>query len=371
MLLAAPYLGKLYEWDPTTTPQPRATAVTGSPPGAMRGFFVTPERFVICYGASQDTGTTIDPLNIWWCHQGDYNVWTPASTNTANKRRLTQGKKIMGGTELGQGLSLIWTDTAAYAHQYTGSRFVFDTRLIGTHCGLYGPQAFCVAMGRAYWIGSSAFHVYAGTVGQITNSEDISEWVFAKLRQYYETKTVCYFNQRYKEVWWYIVPEGSTEPGVYVAVNLNDYSWISGEMTRTAALRDDPISGDTRPILAGNDGNLYTHEVGVDDNGEVQDSWITTAPLALDESAQDMEVLGFIPDFSKHVKEITIEVTAEDRAGAGEIDRNTETVQQGFGIVDLRLAGREVSFTIRSKVLGGDFRLGAPKFEVTGGGKRR
>src|SRR5215203_4478065 len=98
LLLAAPFLGVLYSWDPTTTPTPRATAVgVAEAPGAMRGFFVTPERFVVAYGASEDTGIAVDHMLLRWCSQADMDDWTPTSTNTANSRRLTVGKKIMGG----------------------------------------------------------------------------------------------------------------------------------------------------------------------------------------------------------------------------------------------------------------------------------
>src|SRR5215207_5621087 len=202
ILLAAPFQGPLYQWDPTVIPVQRASMIAQAP-GRMRGMFVTPERFVIAYGCSPDTSINMDPMLIRWPSQGSLIDWTPAATNTANGRRLTEGKKIMGGTALGSGVSLIWTDTSLYAHQYTGSRFVFETRLVGTSAGLAGPHAYALAQGQAYWYGSGAFHMYGGGLRRIPNQDDIREWLIDQLREYYEAKCTCYYNQRFNEVWWH------------------------------------------------------------------------------------------------------------------------------------------------------------------------
>jgi hypothetical protein len=371
LLLAAPFLGVLHEWDPTTLPTPRATVVsTGSPPGAMRGFFTTPERFVIAYGASPDTGTAVDHMLLRWPSQSTINEWTPTTTNTANSRRLTVGKKIIGGGSAGHGLSLIWTDAALYAHQYTGSRFVFDTRLVGDACGLSGPQAFTFVRGQAFWWGPSGFNTYAGGVSRIPNADDVQEWVFQNLRAWYETKTFAFFNQRFNEVWFLFVPVDSTEPGIYAAVNIGDWSWTSGTLERTAHVRLDG-GQEIRPILTSTDGYIYTHELGTDADDAPLEAYIQSSFIEIDDGDGQIEVWGYMPDFARQEGDVLLEVSAKDRSGSSYVDQQLASVSPGTGMEDLHLAGRLVSYKLRSNVVGGDFRLGKDKFEISSGSRRR
>lgn len=368
VLLVAPFQGALYQWDPSVIPVQRA-AVIPQAPGRMRGFFVTPERFLISYGCAPDTGVNMDPMLIRWPSQGSLIDWTPSPTNTANSRRITEGKKIMAGGVLGQGVSLIWTDTALYTHQYTGSRFVFETRLIGTNMGLAGPNAFTFAQGRAFWFGSSNFYLFAGGVQRIPNQDDIREWLLEQIRSNYETKIVCFYNQRFNEVWWLFTVGDGEENGLYVAYNLEDSSWTHGTLERTAAYTED--GGETRPILAGTDGYLYLHEDGYDSDGAPINAHIETGSFQIQEGGVLTQVLGFIPDFSDQIGEVTVQVLAKDRANGRVIDRNISTVPENAGMIDLRIRGRVLSFRIQQNAPGGTFSVGAPAMEIMTGGKKR
>jgi hypothetical protein len=368
ILLASPFEGALYKWDPTETPIPRATKIPEAP-GAMRGMFTTPERFVVALGCSPDTSTDVDPMLLRWSHQGNYEWWNISSTRTAGARRLTEGKKLVAGGAVGQGISLIWTDTAVYSHQYTGSRFVFDTRLAATAAGLAGPKAFTFARGRAFWFGSSAFHAFGGGVQPIPNAEDVTDWLLGQLRRSYEPKTVCFYNQRYGEVWWLFVPEGTSEPAIYVAYNLNNSAWIHGTLTRTAAFTRD--AGANQPVLAGTDGYLYLHESGTDADGLPMNAFIQTGPIQAQEGGTLTQVLGFVPDFSDQVGDVQLTVEARDRAPTKVIDRNVASIAPDAGLIDLRIRGRTIAFRMEQNVLGGTFAVGSPSIEIKTGGNRR
>jgi hypothetical protein len=280
VMIASPVGGRIYQWNPSTHPFVRAEEVTGSPPVSNRAVFATQERFIVALGCNPDSTSPQDPLYLRWSSQADYNLWTPDEDNTAGGRRLTHGKKLIGGGSIASGVSLVWTDAALYAHTYTGSKFVFDTRLVGTSCGLLGPMAFTFAKGQAFWVGSGAFHGYGGSVSKIPNQDDIAEWVFTQLRARFEIKTVCFYNERYDEVWWIFVPVGTNDPAIYVNVKLDGYHWVTGTMSRTSALRNDPTTADTRPVMAAGDGYLYIHETGVNDNGAAMRAWIQSGPVA-------------------------------------------------------------------------------------------
>lgn len=370
ILLAAPFGGRLYSWDPTDSPVPRATAVNDAEaPGSMRGFFVTPERFVIAFGASPDTNPGNDDLLLRWCSQGDYEDWAPSVTNTAGDRRLTIGKRILAGTAFAGGASLVWTDVALYLHQFTGSRFVFDTRPVGRNCGIDGPMAHCVAGNRAYWKGPGGFFAYGGTVEPIPNSQDIFDYIKARQRAYFETKTCCFYNMLFNEVWWLYVPNGQDEPTEYVAVSLDDFSWITGTLSRTAATRLEGYN--TVPILAGLDGHLYEHETGLDGDGAEIPWHIETAPIEIADGDSWLEIQGFIPSFQRHVGNVALSITAKDREmDAASIDAETYTVAPGQGVVDAWISGRLLAFRMSGSGVGCDFRMGKPKLIATSSGVR-
>lgn len=373
LLVAAPINGQIYTWDPTNTSVPRAQLLTGTDvPGAVRGIFVTPERYLVAYGASEDTSATIDTMRIRWPDQDDFTFWTPGAVgHQSNSRRLTEGKRLMAGTAFTNRLSLIWSDSALYVMQYTGSTFVYDTRVVGKECGLIGRHAFTVASDVAYWMGESGFFRFTGSAPErIPNSDDIADWVFRQARELFNLKAMCVYIPRYDEIWWFFVNEDDDEPAFYVGVKIGEWHWIKGELTRTTAAR---FKGETaKPMMVGTDGYLYLHEIGVDADGAAMEAFIKSAPIRLAESEFDFDIEGFIPDFQRHVGDLELTLNAIERSPEPAItDTETETVEPGVGLIDLHMAGRLVDFEIRSNVLGGDFRLGKPAFEFKPAGRRR
>lgn len=358
LLLASPYEGKLYQWDPSDANVPRASEVPGAP-GAMRGFFVTPERFVMCYGASFDANANIDPMLLRWNSQGDLTVWNAGTTNSANTRRLTVGKKLVGGGAMGAGLSLVWSDTALYTLQFTGSQYVYASNLAGQNCGLAGPNAFAFARGAAFWFGSNSFLTFNGSVTRIQNCDDISEWVLAQIRPFFETKTFAFYNERYNEVWWLFVPTEETEPAFYAAVNLADYSWTTGTLQRTSH-----TVVNSTPILTGPDGWVYLHETGKDANAAPMLAFIQSGIMQARKGKMLTQVFGFVPDFAVQVGDLDLTITARDRPRAHDLEVETETFGPDADLVDTRMRGRVVDFRLTSNEIGGDFTMGTPALDT-------
>lgn len=370
LLLANPLNGPIFSFDPAVTPFARAERLAPTEaPGAMRSFFVTPERFIIALGASPDTDAVTDSMNIRWCVQGDPSDWTPGLNKTAGARRLTEGKKIVAGTPFSGQTSLIWTDSSLYSHTFTGSTFVFNTNPVASECGLAGPHAYTKARGAVYWLGNRAFHYYSGGVNVIPKSGDVSDWIFENLRDNYEMKTVSFFVPEFNEVWWIMVPNGETEPGMYAAVSLTDFNWITGTLERTAST---PLAGaNFLPILAAKDGYIYTHETGLDGNGAALEAFIETAVIQIEEGDRNLEVSGFIPDFERLSGSLEMSVRAYDRPNdPGPVDQDETQIDYGDGVAEMRVQGRLLSYMIRSNEIGGDFRFGKHSFLTQGAGRR-
>src|SRR5215831_11636293 len=108
ILIGAYNGGTIYQFDPSQAqPWPRAQPASSDPgvPTDCRFVFVTAERFVVALREN---------MTMSWCSQGDYTAWTPAPTNTANTRTLTEGTKLVAGRVLQPFVSLIWSDAACY-----------------------------------------------------------------------------------------------------------------------------------------------------------------------------------------------------------------------------------------------------------------
>jgi hypothetical protein len=364
LMIVNPVNYGVYWFDPTDMPAyVRAEAITNAPT-ECRAVFVTFERYIFALGVDGD------PLKIKWPDRNDPTAWTPSSTNTANSRRLTEGTRIISGAGLANLVSLVWTDTALYHFRYTGLSFIYDSRVIGTNCGLVSPLAKVVHQGVAYWMSHHEFLMSSGSAPvSIPNSEDIREFVFNALRRTgYEFKCNAYFNALHNYIFWFYVPSAATEPTLYVGVNLKDFSWTIGTRTRTSGTF---LKGsDQRPILADDTGMIYQHEEGLDAEDLAIDTYITRAPMQIRNGAQLGEIHGLIADFKRQTGNMSIEIETYDRIREGVLDRETAVIAETDDLVDVRIGGRIAKVTLRSNVVGGDFRLGDPMLQIKATGSR-
>lgn len=360
-LLALPSNDTLYLWQELTDSE--AEIVSGAPVTA-RAMFVTGERFVMLLG-------TTTPMTVSWPDRDDITDWTPAADNTANTRRLQNGSKLMAGTAVSDGVNVVWSDTAAYLFQYTGSEFIYDSRLVSDNCGLVGPLAFAVGQSAAFWMSSSDFYRFAGGVSPIPRSEEIKAFVFRDIDQANIDKTWALYDETTNQVRWHYCAVGSAEPDKYIDVDLGDFSWTPGTLpNRTAGTQFQEATKST--LLVDADGTIYQHGVGSDADGEPMESYITFGLYVLANGDKNVDIMGLVPDCERQVGDLTYELYTQDRPNSdSRIDEITVTLAPNDVIEDLRLQGRHFGMTVRSNVLGGDFRLGIPSLELQSAGDRR
>lgn len=361
-LLAAFNGGSIYAWDPDDlSGGDRAERISAAPIDVL-AMFITEERFVfaLCEG-----------MRVDWCHQGDYEDWTPSASNTANSRRLQVGSTLVAGRTLGKTISLVWSDSACYIFQYTGSASVYSSRLAARNCGLLAPNAVAVdSYGNAYWMSHDTFYVYAGgAVREIPNVADIKDFVFKNLRRDYGFVCFAHYDPAIPEIIWYYCVAGESEPTRYVVYSVNDQAWAVGEMTRVSATRFD--SGETRPYFGNSDGHIYLHEDGYNADGEAIEAYIELAPYALENGLQIMDIDGLVADFPNQVGNLTISLTGYNRLRQAAIDSQTKTVGETDDLIDLRMSGRHVGLTLNSNEVDGFFRWGKPMALIKPNGMRR
>lgn len=385
ILIACPINGALYSYDSSAAPAERAKPITTGAPTTCTGVLVTSDRIVLAYGTNYNDALVgpgapgdQDLLQYWAAAQGDYTDWDvtriygPQGTqSTVN--RLKEGTRIVSGVDLGVHVTLLWTDTALYALQYNGSKFVFNTQLVGRECGLMGPLAFVTVGTSAYWAGPHGFFMYAGGVQRIPNQDDVAQWVIDTIRPYYTVKTVCWYNQRFNEIWWAFVPAETTEPMKYVAVNLTDFSWIKGELPEAMSCATRFTGDDPRPITVGADGDVYQLDNGVTADGAAISWFLQSAPLELGNGEAILDLSGLAIDMKRQSDTIIVKAEGYDRTpvGALPIDTQTTAFSPGDNLADIRVSGRALALRFSGTGVNQDFRLGVLKALAGAGGMRR
>lgn len=360
-LLAMPSGGTLYQWNASIAA--RAAAVSNAPSTGLY-MFVTSERIVVVLGADGDF------MNMKWCDDDDNTVWTPLSTNSANSRKLQEGSRMVAGTRLIQQVNLVWTDTALYLMQYTGSNKVYSTRMVAKDVGLIGPGAFVVENGVAYWMTNNQFMFYNGTADRIPNSEDVQA-VFDDLHPQQRVKVSCFHNPDFREIWWLYPSLNSNEPDKYVILCLDDYSWTPGTIDRTIC-GVEYLNGKATVLGVDTSGFIFAHEDGVDDDTVSMPWELETSYLDLQDGAVSVNIDGYIPDFQRQVGTIDLTFTSREYPeDAAALETLATTITTSDSIVDLRHFGRQIKVKLSQDVLGGDFALGKSRIEAGVSGTRR
>lgn len=360
ILLAGYNGGTLYQFDPTAAkPWPRA-AVIGTAPTDIRAFFITPERFVVALRAN---------MVVHACSQADFTTWTPASSNTAFTRTLMEGTKLVSGKVLGPFMSLIWSDSALYLMQYTGSQFVYNIALAGKDCGLIAPNASVTIDGVAYWMGRKDFWMYDGTIKRMPNTNDI-KFVFDDLNDQALFQCHAVYNPDFDEIEFFYTTGTDTSPAHSVIFSRDSGVWAPQTLTRVSGTHF--TQGDTRPYMGGADGYIYLHEVGQNADGVAMPWRLKLAPYAMKEGMFNVDLDGFVPDFKDQAGDITLLLETYDHLqDVAAMDSETETITTTTGMVDLHISGRYVSLTMSGSSLGGFMRMGKPVAYIKPAGRRR
>lgn len=368
-LVASYNTGTIYLFDPTQNqPWPRAVVISNDAalPANCRYSFVTQERFVfaLCTG-----------MVVQWCSQGDYTTWTPTTNNTANARTLNVGTKLVAGCVLGPELAAVWSDAALYLFQYTGSAFIYNSRVAGVDCGLISPGGFVSVQGMAFWMGPNNFWMWNGSVIPMPNVENIRKFVFDNLNPNTVYQCNATYNPIMNEIVFHYTTGNNTNPDSYVTFHLDptDLCWSIGQNSRSSGTHF--TQGDTRPYFGdGADFYIYQHENTNDANGASLAWTLALAPYALSTGLLNMQVDGVNWDFENQVGTIECTINSYDRVNDTNptiIDTETDSFPpSGGGYTDTRICGRYMGVVFEDNELGSYMRFGAPTVYVRPRGVR-
>jgi len=379
--------GGVYYWDRTGALTTRAVALSSlsgsnlAPTIARVVITSSSDRHAMAFGCDpEDNIGTQDPLLIRFCDQEDITEWETRADTTAGSIRISSGSEIITAIRTRQQV-LVLTDISAHVVQYLGAPFTFGVTEISTAVTALGPNC-AVSIGDAvFWMGDGDFHVYDGTVQQI--SCPVLEYVFSNFNRSQKNKVACGNNAEHSEVWWFYPSADSTTNDRYVVYNYQEQLWYYGSMARTA-WEQAGVFLDS--IAAGTDNYLYYQEVGINDGSENPpvgiSSYIESSPVDMDAGDRYLFADRVIPDVtfrsSTGTPSATLTIKAKDWPGGGYLTKEEDGAVTRSASVPvekytkeqyIRLRARAMSLRFESDQYNTSWRLGIPRINIRPDGR--
>ena len=384
--------GGIFYWDKSakagTTPFGRAvelsslTGATKTPQVAKSILVSDRDRHIIAFGCDSETNPGVqDPLLIRFSSQESPTDWESTATNTAGDLRIGSGSEIVASIETRQQV-LVFTDVSLHAMQYLGPPFTFGINTISENITIAGPLAAAAVEDMVFWMGAEEFYIYGGAVNRLPCS--VRDYVFGDINDLQLEKVQANTNTAYSEVWWFYPSANSEENDRYVVYNYQQKIWYYGTIERTVWM---DRGTNPYPIAASTDHSLYYHELGLDDDSTVPaqaiTAYIESSAFDLGEGDNFMFIRRLIPDMTFRestaaTPKATMTLKMKNFPGdnfstssANEVSKTAAIpVEQFTDQVHIRLRGRSMAFRIESNELGVAWRLGSPRVDIRGDGKR-
>ena len=399
-LIFAPVYGPIYYWASAGSSALQTPAVSiGALPGAGTDYPLTANwllvsdasRFVIVGGTNDTASTTYNPMLVRWSDQESVTVWTPEATNQAGSYTLSRGSTIVTMVQ-GRQEILVFTDTALYSMQYTGTPAVWSFTLMGSNLSIMSPNSVAYANSTAYWMGNGKFYTYNGTVS--TLNCDLRKYIFDNINPLQYDQIYAGTNEAFNEVWWFYCSENATLNDSYVIYNYVDNIWYYGQMPRTAWLNNNvlqyPLAACTKTTTVN---NLVNQEYGTDDNSTGTavplDSYITSGEFDIEDGQNFAFVWRVLPDVtftgsSSSNPQITMTLIPMISSGSGYTNppavatTNTGNVvrsavlpiEQFTSQINTRVRGRQLVMKVEGNQLGTAWQLGIPRLDMQKDGRK-
>ena len=382
--------GEIYSWSPASSPSggldTRAVLLAGAPTKSKFALVSTPDRHLVCFGTESVLGdpTSQDPMFVRFSSQEDIGNFVATATNTAGGQRLTDGNEIICAVR-SRGQILIWTDTSLHGQQFLGPPFTFGFQQLGANCGIIAPHAAADVNGVAYWMSKDAFFVFDGTVKKIPCT--VQDFVFDDINIVQGFSVNVAINTQYNEVTWFYPSLSSDFVNRFVTYNYLENVWSIGSLARTTwrdiGTFDSPVAAEYLPLdeaatitpiygLTAGRTRLYNQEVGVDANGEPIEAYLYSGYFDIGDGDQVLFMKRFIPDFKRQTGDLTVRLLLRlyPQTGATPSSLDPYIISPTTDKVDTRARGRQIQLRIESDELGGWWRFGTMRVDITPDGLR-
>jgi hypothetical protein len=402
--------GPIYYWErgssasPSTALGTRAvllSSLTGNdsvPTLAMQVTVSQNDKHLLAFGCQPYAGgaTDFDPLLIRWASQDEPQYWNPTGTtpdgraSSAGFLRVSRGSEIVATQATRQEI-LVWTDTTLYSLQFTGTTDVFALQQLADNISIISPRAAATANNVTYWMGTDKFYVYSGQIQTLPTT--VREYVYKDINFAQADQIVSGTNEGFNEIWWFYPSADSNWNNRYVIYNHLEQVWYYGSVERTAwldtPLRDVPTALYTEEYeytdtIAGNPntGNLYKHEVGVNDDGAAMTCFIQSNDFDLGDGDQFILTRRIIPDINYNqstaaTPTVTLAIRPRNFPGSqyqGDPSDTQNVIETSANIytdqVFVRARARQMALRVASDTEGVQWQLGSPRLDIRPDGRR-
>jgi hypothetical protein len=300
----------------------------------------TPERHVLAIGADNNS------RRIAWCSREDYTDWNYASTtNTAGYIDVEANSPLRTIVPVREG-ALVFSDTEVFLVRYASLPYIFTVERLG-ETKLVSPMATATFEGKCVWYSETGFRIFEG--GTIVNVPcTVFDWITNDIN-INAARLRCFgaWNGAFSEVWFFHPSENENECDRYVIWNYSENWWSFGYLARTAM---SPASERVRPLMAGQDNNIYDHEYGWLDAGltRVGQVWAETAQLGLGPpSDRGIEITQLMPANAEGTNSMRFRFYGKQTPEGAERTYGPYTVRAD-GYVDTRISSRDVRMRIEA-----------------------
>lgn len=379
--------GAIFQWNPSSGTDQRATVVTGAPTKSTFALITSPDRHLVCFGTETTVGdpTTQDPLFVRFSDQENINVFTESVTNTAGGQKLSDGNRIMTAVR-SRGQVLIFTDTSLHGMQYIGPPYTFGFQQLGSNCGALGPHAAVDVNGLALWLGHEAFYAFDGTVKKLPCT--VQDYVFGDINLIQEDKVYAALNSDYNEITWFYCSAGSDFVDRNVTYNYLENVWSIGTLARTSwqdvdsfskpaateYLKDSTAATLTTIYgLTAGRSLVYNQEDGYNQaDGTGITAFIESGYFDLGDGEEMVYMKRFIPDFKDQAENIVVNLLlrAYPQASANPSSLDPYTISPTTQKVDTRARGRQIALKITSSEVNSWWRYGTLRVDIQPDGLR-
>jgi hypothetical protein len=402
--------GPIYYWErgssasPATSLGTRAvllSSLSGNdsvPTLAMQVTVSQNDKHLLAFGCQPYAGgaTDFDPLLIRWASQEEPQYWNPTGTtpdgraSSAGFLRVSRGSEIVATQATRQEI-LVYTDTTLYSLQFTGTTDVFALQQLADNISIISPRAAATANNVTYWMGTDKFYVYSGQIQTLPTT--VREYVYKDINFAQADQIVSGTNEGFNEIWWFYPSADSNWNNRYVIYNHLEQVWYYGSVERTAwldtPLRDVPTALYTEPYtyedtIAGtpNSGNLFAHEVGVNDDGAAMTCFIQSNDFDLGDGDQFILTRRIIPDINYNqstaaTPTVTLAIRPRNFPGSqyqGDPSDTQNVIETSANIytdqVFVRARARQMALRVASDTEGVQWQLGSPRLDIRPDGRR-
>ena len=289
----------LYQWDGDTNVSP--VLVSGAPTEINYQF--VSDNILVTFGAGG-----IDN-KIFASDQNDITQWTASSTNQVYEDNIEGAGRLISHVQV-NGINLIFTENQTYVFSYIGLPYVWSIELKEPNIGIISVMARCSVNGTAYWMDDGNFYMWSGgnidvIPSNVSYQSTIHNWMYDDLNYSQKSKSFAWFNPQFNEVWFHSLSTNSNEPDKIARLNILDLTWVTDEISRTAA--EYPNISLFNPRLM-NVGLLYKHENGNNDGDLPLDWELVSNYRTFGRNFTNID--GIIPD-SMQTGTITLNIAAK------------------------------------------------------------